>query len=289
MNMRVGFIGLGQLGKAMARRLLNQGIELTVWNRSRAKADDLNVVSAASPNELISNVDVVFLSLFDSNAVADVLNGENGLLSGECEGKIIIDTTTNHFKPVVTFHQRVRERGASYLEAPVLGSVMPASKGELSVVVSGDRNVLEQVRPIIEHLGKKIYFLEQPGLATKMKLVNNLVLGSFMAVLAEALVLGERSGIDKPTVLDILGAGAGNSGVLNAKREKLLAGDFSPHFSAALIHKDLGYLQELSESVGYSARTAPVVREMFAAVLYHRLQDQDFSVVYKTLQGQLPK
>lgn len=283
--MKVGFIGLGQLGKAMARRLISQGAELVVWNRTSAKAADLQVPVAASPRQLISEVDIVFLSLFDSKAVESVLNGSDGLLAGDCTGKIIIDTTTNHFEPVVRFHELVKEHGASYLEAPVLGSVVPASKGELVVLVSGDKAILEKVRSVMEWLGKRIFFLEQPGRAIKMKLINNLALGSFMATLAEALVLGEACGMAKNTVLDILSAGAGNSGVLNAKREKLLAEDFAPHFSAALIHKDLGYLLELAKSLDQQVYTAPTIREMFTLAFAQHLQEQDFSVVYKALRG----
>ncbi len=282
--MAVGFIGLGQLGATMARRLISQGVELSVWNRTISKAHGLAASFAASPKDLVTRSSILFLNLFDSAAVEAVLTGPSGVLAGNCAGKLIVDTTTNHFKPVIEFHERLARAGGSYLEAPVLGSVVPASKGELVVLVSGARKAFENARPMIEHLGKRIFFLEQPGLATKMKLVNNLVLGSFMAILSEALVLGESAGLKRETTLDILGAGAGNSGVLNAKRQKLMESDFSPHFSAALIHKDLGYLEELARELKHPSRLAPVVRELFGETFAADRQHEDFSVLFDILK-----
>ena len=129
--MKVGFIGLGLLGKSIATRLISQGIDLIVWNRTKAKAEDLNAEMAESPAEVISNVDTVFLNLSDSNAVFDVIYAPEGLLEGKFEGKTIIDTTTNHFDKVLEFHNIFKSKGAYYLEVPVIGSVMPALKGNL--------------------------------------------------------------------------------------------------------------------------------------------------------------
>ncbi|MCL5422054.1 MAG: NAD(P)-dependent oxidoreductase, partial [Nitrospirae bacterium] len=229
--MKAGFIGLGHLGKAMARRLISEGIELVVWNRTREKASDLGVKIADNPASLISEVEILFMNLFDSAAVEAVIAGKEGILKGECKGKIIIDTTTNHFELVMLFHEILRKHAASYLESPVLGSVVPASQGTLTVLVSGEKIAFDRALPYIEKIGKNSFFLGEPTLATKMKLINNLALGSFMATLAEAVVFGEKAGIEKAKVLDILAAGAGNSAVLNAKREKLTKEDFSTHFT----------------------------------------------------------
>jgi len=280
-----GFIGLGVLGRTIAQRLIDQGVELTVWNRTPGKADGLRAEVAASPAGVIARTPVVFLNLRDSAAVDAVLNGEGGLLAGDIRGKIIIDTTTNHFVDVARFHAAVSARGGSYLEAPVLGSVVPASNGALTVVVSGEPGAFDRARPLIEKIGSTIFFLGEIGLATKMKLVNNLVLGAFMAVLGEAVGLGEAAGIDKARVLDILAAGAGNSGVLNAKRQKLLDEDFAPHFSAALIYKDLHYLQDLARSLDRPLFTGSAVKELYALALQRGVADQDFSVIYDLLKG----
>jgi 3-hydroxyisobutyrate dehydrogenase len=282
--MKAGFIGLGTLGKTIAKRLVSEGVKLTVWNRTKEKAHDLEAEWAENPAELISQTDIVFLCLFDSAAVAEVAQGEKGLLSGDLRGKIIIDNTTNHFEPVLRFHTMFREKGAFYIEAPVLGSVVPASQGNLTVLASGERSAYDVALPSIQKIGKAIFYLGEPGLATKMKLINNLILGSFMATIAEATVFGESVGLEKQTILDIFAAGAGNSMVLNAKREKLIKEDFSTHFSSALIYKDLHFLQDLAKSLRRPLFTGSAVKELFGMTLSKGIDNLDFSGVYKVLK-----
>lgn len=282
--MKAGFIGLGTLGKTIANRLIESGVTLTVWNRTMEKATGLKAQTADSPAALTETAEVIFLNLFDSNAVCAVLYGETGLLAGNCKDHIIIDTTTNHFDYVTGYHQALANCGGTYLEAPVLGSVAPARAGTLTVVVSGDKTAFERIRPYLDIIGKNIFYIETPGLATKVKLINNLVLGTFMAVLAEATILGEKTGLEKETILDILSAGAGNSGVLHAKREKLLRGDFSTHFSSSLIYKDLHYLQDLAKTLKQPVFTASMVKELFALTTARGFGELDFSAVYRAIK-----
>mgnify|MGYP005831922811 CR=1 FL=1 len=279
--MKVGFIGLGSLGKAIAGRLIETGVELSVWNRSKSKATGMAAAVADSPRELISKNDVVALCLSDSGAVKEVLEGEKGLLTGGLAGKIIIDHTTNHFEPVIGFHEQITKAGGFYLEAPVLGSVIPASKGLLTVLVSGEKTIYDKMLPYFEKVGKSIFFMGEPSLATRMKLVNNLVLGNLMAVLAEAVAFGEACGVEREKVIEILSKGAGDSGVLNGKREKLLKEDFSPHFSSAMIHKDLHYLQDLARRMKRPLLTGSVVKEIFGMTFREGLEKDDFSAVYR--------
>jgi 3-hydroxyisobutyrate dehydrogenase len=283
--MKVGFIGLGYLGKTIAKRLISEGVDLVVWNRTLEKAADLGVKIVASPLELIKEVNVVFLNLFDSHAVESVLFGENGFSKHNLHKKIIIDTTTNHFQKVVEFHQKLFAEGACYLEAPVLGSVVPASQGNLTVLVSGEKAAYEKIKIYIEKIGKTIFYLEDIGLATKMKLINNLLLGVFMASIAEATVFAESTGIDKEIALNIFSAGAGNSMVLNAKREKMLKEDFSTHFSSALIHKDLHYLQDFARTLRRPLFTGSIVKELFGLTFKENMETLDFSAVYKVLKN----
>lgn len=281
---KAGFIGLGYLGKTMARRLISEGVELVVWNRTGQKAIDLGMEIAGSPADLARQVDVIFLNLFDSGAVRDVLLGENGILEAGPAGKLVIDTTTNHFGEVLSFHNACAGQGCRYVEAPVLGSVVPASQGNLVVLVSGERQAFEDSRPYLDKIGKNVFFLGERALATKMKLVNNLVLGNFMAVIAEAVLMGERTGLAKETVLEILSAGAGSSGVMSAKRQKILKEDFETHFSAALIHKDLHYLQDLARTFRTPLFTAAVTKELFGMTFKDGNDALDMSVIYKILR-----
>ncbi len=282
--MKTGFIGLGHLGKAMAKRLMSEGVELIVWNRTREKASELETEIAASPSVVAAKTDIIFMNLFDSAAVRAVLMDKDGLLEADCRGKIVIDTTTNHFRDVVSFHEILRERGGSYLECPVLGSVVPASQGNLTVLVSGGAAAYEKAKPLLEKIGKHIFYLEKPSLAVKMKLINNLALGAFMAAIAEAVAFGEKAGIEKKEVIDILSAGAGNSLVLNAKKEKLLTEDFSAHFSCSLIYKDLHFLQDLAWSLKMPLFTGSIAKELFGMTLARGMEGLDFSAVYKIMK-----
>jgi 3-hydroxyisobutyrate dehydrogenase len=282
---KAGFIGLGHLGGAMARRLISEGIDLVVWNRTVQKAKDLGVEVAASPAGVADRADIIFLNLFDSAAVREVLTGSGGLLEGDVAGKLIVDTTTNHFFDVLAFHDACSGKDCDYIEAPVLGSVIPASQGNLVILVSGEVEAFERAEPYLRRLGRNIFFLGEKTLANRMKLVNNLVLGTFMAVIAEATVLGERSGIQKETVLDILSAGAGNSGVMNAKKERILNEDFTTHFSAALIYKDLHYLQDLARTLRVPLFTGAVTKEIFALTFRENKEPLDMSVVYEVIRA----
>jgi len=278
--MQLGFIGLGHLGKAIAGRLLDCQHTLTVWNRSAGKAEGLQATVAATPAAVARQADIIFLCLFDSPAVRKVFTQDQGLLAADLKGKIIIDHTTNHFRDVLDFHDLCAQAGAIYLEAPVLGSVVPASQGALTVLVSGKEEGFNRAKAVLENVGKHLFHLPAPGLASKMKLINNLALGSFMATLAEAVAFAEGVGIAKETVLDILNVGGGQSLVLNAKKAKLLTEDFSAHFSNSLIYKDLHCLQDLAYEHKRPLFTGAVTKELFGRAIAEGMSDLDFSSVY---------
>ncbi len=280
-GMNLGFIGLGHLGKAIAGRLLDCGHALTVWNRTPSKAADMRVELASSPKSVMQKAECTFLCMFDSTAVRSVLTQKDGLLSGDISGRIVVDLSTNHFREVSTFHGFCQDAHAFYLEAPVLGSVVPASQGALTVLISGDSAAYQRVKPVLDCIGKHLFYLGEPGLATKMKLINNLALGSIMATLAEALAFGEEVGIAKGDVLEILSLGAGNSLVLNAKKNKLLEEDFSTHFSNALIYKDLHCLQELAYERKRPLFTGAVIKELYGRTFGEGIEQEDFSAIYK--------
>lgn len=282
--MKLGFIGLGSLGRAIATRLITQGYELIVWNRTISKANGLKVTIAQSPAKVASEVQVVFLCLFDSPVVESVLSGPDGICSIDLRGKIICDITTNHFAKVSGFHKLIADKGGQYLETPVLGSVAPALSGNLVALISGDERAYTTALPVIEQISSKQFYFPQIGAATKMKLINNVLLGAFMTSIAEATVLAEKSGISKEKALEILSAGAGNSAVMNAKREAILTENFAPTFAAATIHKDLTYLHDLAVHLGVSDAMASAARETFAEAIKRGLGDQDLSIVYKSFR-----
>ena len=283
--MAIGFIGLGNLGRAITSRLASLGEELVIYNRNKEKIKDLPYEKVETPREILDKCDVVFLCLFDSDAVNYILSGENGLLCEELAGKTIIDLTTNHYEDVLEFHNAVNALGGNYLENPVFGSVAPALQGALTVVCSGKKEVFESIKQILEKIAKEIFFLETPSSATKMKLINNLCLGSFMATLAECTAMAESCDIPKAKALEILGVGGGQSLVLKAKTQKLIDEDFSAHFSNNAINKDLHLLQDLAYKLQKPLYSATIPKELFSKMKMMGKGEEDFSSIYQLFKN----
>jgi 3-hydroxyisobutyrate dehydrogenase len=282
-QMTVGFIGLGNLGSAMVRRLNAEGVEVRVWNRSPAKALALGLQMVPTPAALVSCADIVMLNLFDSEAVESVLTMPSGVFEGACRTKTLLDTTTHHPTAVLRIHDLVAQHGAYYLEGPVLGSVKPALDGALTMVVSGRGDVLSAATPLISKLCRKVFHFPVPGQATRMKLANNLVLGTFMAALADATAIAERSGISRGEALDVLANGAGNSSILNAKKDRLLGEEFPAQFTCHAILKDLNYLHELLGDIPPASVLNEATRQLYGQAVDAGFGELDFSSVIKVL------
>lgn len=283
--MKIGFIGLGNLGQAICKRLSDVGETLIVYNRNKEKIENLPYEKVDTPRELLLKSDVIFMCLFDSDAVSHILSRENGLLCDEIKGKTIIDLTTNDYKDVLEFHDAINSMGGNYLENPVFGSVAPALKGELTVVSSGKEEIFKNVKPILEKIAKEIFYLPVPSSATKMKLINNLCLGSFMATIAECTALAESCDINKSKALEILGVGGGQSLVLKAKTQKLIDEDFSAHFSNNAINKDLHLLQNLAYELKKPLFSAAIPKELFSKMKMLGKGDEDFSSIYQLFKN----
>lgn len=279
--MAVGFIGLGNLGQAIAKRLTDMNEEVIIYNRTKERISNLGYEIMDTPKDLLEKCDTIFMCLFDSKAVNNILNMKDGLLSKNLIGKRVIDLTTNHYEEVLEFHKLVNENGGEYLESPIFGSVAPALQGLVTIVASGDETTFNNAKPLLEKIGKEIFYLSEPSSASKMKLINNLCLGSFMSTIAECTALGEACDIDKSKLLEILGVGGGQSLVLKAKTQKLIEEDFSAHFSNNAIYKDLHTLQDLAYSKNRPLYTAAVPKELFAKMKKEGNGEEDFSSIYK--------
>jgi len=279
--MSIGFIGLGNLGTAICKRLSDMGEEVIVYNRTQSKIEKLGYKIATTPKDLFTSCDTVFMCLFDSKAVREILTGQNGLLSVNVKDKTIIDLSTNHYEDILEFHTLTSKKEISYLEAPVFGSVAPALQGAVTIVCSGKEEVFNKSKILLEKIGKEIFHLPQPSSASKMKLINNLCLGSFMSTLAECTALGEACDIEKSKLLEILGVGGGQSLVLKAKTQKLIDEDFSPHFSVDAINKDLHCLQDLAFSLKRPLYSASAPKELYSKMKMMGKGSEDFSSIYQ--------
>jgi 3-hydroxyisobutyrate dehydrogenase and related beta-hydroxyacid dehydrogenases len=277
--MKVGLIGFGNLGSSIAKRLSSCGVEVVVYNRTKSKVKDFKTVDY--PYQLLEETEIIIINVFDSLASKEVIFGEHGLVKGDIKSKIVVDTTTNHYNYVKEAYENLKNLGAYYLDAPVLGSVIPALKGELVMLIGGDEGAFKKAEDILKLFTKERIYLGAVPNGTYGKLLNNIVLGMFMDAISQSVGIGESIGFSKETVLKILELGAGNSYILNVKREKLLKEDFSPHFSVKAIYKDLHYAQELLKDFKLSSFSMASVREMYGLAVKNGLEDLDFSAILK--------
>ncbi len=246
MGYEIAFLGLGNLGRAIVKRMKEvlPNINFYLWTQDVSRAElfssEIKAIRIIKPEKIQKDIRYIFLCLFDSSAVQNILE------KIPKDGKVIVDLTTNHPKKVLEFREIVEKNKGEYIESPVLGSVIPASQGKLTLLVCGKEKIFNEVKPFLEAISSKIfYFGENFSQASYLKLINNLVLAEFMMALSEAVAVGEILGFSPETVLEVLSYGAGKSAILESKKEKLIKKDFSPHFSVSLIRKDLMYLKEV--------------------------------------------
>ena len=282
MTVNVGWIGLGLIGKPMARRLVDAGYPVTVWNRTSAKAGDLVSAGArlaANPREAAAASDILFTCVSDPPALEDVLRGPDGALAGLRAGSVLVDCST--VSPVLARQVAVEaaSHGAEFLEAPVTGGTWGAEKGELVFLIGGEAATFDRVQPVLAHLGKKLFHLGPHGTGQSVKLGMNLIYALEVQALAEALALVGGAGIAPEKLLDVLASSMGRAPVLDIKAPMMVAGDYAPSFPLRLMHKDLGLALELSNQLGVPLPATAASRETYSAVKGAATEDVDYAAV----------
>jgi 2-hydroxy-3-oxopropionate reductase len=283
----VGFIGLGIMGKPMAKNLVEAGHELVVYNRTREKAEELagdGATVAGSPREVAERSDVVITMLPDSPQVEEVLVGEGGVLEGIKEGALVVDTST--ISPVVTeeLAAKVAEKGASMLDAPVSGGDVGAIEGTLSIMVGGSEEDFERARPLFEAMGKTITHVGGSGAGQVVKAANQIVVALTIEAVSEALVLGSKGGVAPEKILDVLGGGLAGNKVMEVKREKMLTHSFDPGFRIELHHKDLGIALAAGREYGVTLPVTAVVDQMLQELRMRGRGDRDHSALLTLIE-----
>jgi 3-hydroxyisobutyrate dehydrogenase len=279
---RIGFVGLGAMGGAMAGYLVKSGYAVTGYDvsASRAEAAALaGVTRAASPAEAARAADVVLSSLPHPAAVREAYLGRDGVLAGARAGTTLVDLSTvdpDTWKDVARAAEAQR---LECLDAPVSGGPVEAGSGKLVLLVGGEARVLERCRPIFATLGSEIHHVGPLGAAQIVKIVNNVMSMGNVAVAAEAMVLGVKAGMDPQRLFDILSTSGGRSHHFLKRFPNVLAGDFAPRFSIALSRKDLGLAARLAESLGVPLLTTAIVRQVYEAAAAAGLDGQDMAAV----------
>ncbi len=282
----IGFLGMGIMGKPMARNLLNNGFELVVWNRDAAQCKtmvDAGAVAELSPARVVAAADVTFAMLADPSAAENVCFGPNGVLETMQEGKSYVDFSTVDDFTSKNIAEAIIECGGRYLEAPVSGSKSPAENGQLIILAGGDRSLFDELEQPFRALSKKTIYLGEVGQAARMKLVINMIMGGMMGVFCEGLALGEKCSLKTNEILDILSFGALANSMFASKGAQIMAKDFSPAFPLKHLQKDMRLAVELGEESGQCLNISESVLETFSAAVASGLGDEDFCAVGKSL------
>jgi 3-hydroxyisobutyrate dehydrogenase-like beta-hydroxyacid dehydrogenase len=285
---RIGFIGIGLMGLPMARRLLETGYSVTVWNRTAEKAESLLAAGAkwaGSPRALAQASDVVITMVTDSRASEEVCCGANGVLEGGHPGLTLIDMSSIAPEMSRSVAERARARGIPMLDAPVTGNPKVASEGKLGIMVGGPKETFEACLPIFQKMGVKVIHVGGSGMGTTLKLVNNLVMGVAIEAAAEALVLAVKAGIDPQKVIEITSVGGARTGAMEVRGPWMVQHDFSPHFSVNNMYKDLSSAMKLAEEAGVSLPATSVSREILRAAKSQGKGDLDSAVVITVLEA----
>jgi len=265
----IGFIGLGIMGRPMARNLLKAGYSLVVHSRSRGPVDEIaqaGAKAAASAKDVAAQCDVLITMLPNSPEVELVALGPNGIIEGARPGLIFADMST--ISPIVSqkIAKALEPKGVAMLDAPVSGGEKGAIDGALSIMVGGDKDVFERVLPIFQAMGKTSTRLGPLGFGGFTKLANQIIVAVNLTALAEALTLGKKAGLDRDLLLTALAGGLAGSKCLEQKRANYVSNTYNPGFKVDLHYKDLGLIMESARALGVPLPATAVVQELFNAL-----------------------
>jgi 2-hydroxy-3-oxopropionate reductase len=286
---KVGFIGLGIMGGPMAQNLMEAGYELVLYNRTPEKAEEIagdGSTVAESPKEVAESCDLIVLMLPDSPQVEEVVEGEDGVLEGLEEGALIVDMST--ISPVVTreLAEKIEERGASMLDAPVSGGEPGAQQGTLAIMAGGSEEDFERAKPLLEVMGDAITHVGPTGAGQTAKAANQIVVAVTLEGISEALVLASKAGVAPEKILEAISGGLAGSNVMEAKKENFLEHDFEPGFRIDLHHKDLGIALAAGREYGVSLPVTAIVDQMLEALKTKGRGDRDHSAILTLIEDE---
>jgi 3-hydroxyisobutyrate dehydrogenase-like beta-hydroxyacid dehydrogenase len=290
---KIGFIGLGLMGRPMAMNLLRAGHAVTVWNRTAARADELVAAGAKlakSPKEAASDADVMITIVSDPPALEEVLwgkssagavNAADAALGALKPGAIYIDSSTVSPDLARKIAGACAAKGVRFLDAPVTGGDWGAKKGELVFMVGGEPETLKAAEPVIGVMGKKWFLLGPNGAGQTIKLAMNAILALQVEALAEALALVTAAGLKGESLVEVMQSSMARSGVLDVKAPNLLKGEYVPSFPLRLMYKDVTLAMDLAKELGVTLPAAAAAQQTYGAVKAAAKEDLDYSAVMK--------
>ncbi len=282
MKRRIGFIGLGIMGKPMARNLLKAGFPLIVYNRSKAPVEELireNALSANSPKEIGERSEVIITMLLDSPEVREAILGPEGVIHGVRAGSVVIDMSS--INPLVTkeIARQLKEKGVEMLDAPVSGGEIGAIRGTLAIMVGGEEKVFKDCMEIFNALGKSIVYVGEIGSGGYVKLVNQIIVALNIATLGEAFSLGVKAGLDPKVIYQAIRAGLAGSQVMETKMPMILQRNFKPGFKIRLHHKDIQNALSTARDLGFPMFLTGFVQQILTSLIQDGRGEDDHSAI----------
>lgn len=285
--LKVGYIGLGIMGKSMARNIMKAGYDVVVHNRSRESVNELvgeGAIEGHSPADVASQVDIVFTNLPDSPDVELVALGKDGIIEGAHEGLIYVDNST--IKPATArkVGEKLAEKGVLMLDAPVSGGDVGAQQGTLTIMVGGPEESLEKVMPVLKAMGKTITHVGGAGDGQIAKAANQIMVAAQMVAMGELLVLAQKAGADPEKVVQAIRGGAAGCWTLDNKPQRLFSGNRGPGFKAYMQAKDLGIIMDTAREYGIPLPSAAVHTQLYNAMLEMGMAELDNSAVLGVIE-----
>jgi 3-hydroxyisobutyrate dehydrogenase-like beta-hydroxyacid dehydrogenase len=287
MKPAVGFIGLGLMGKPMARNLLKAGFPLAVWNRTKSRGDDLVREGARwgeSPRDVAAASDVVITIVSDPPAIESVLWGASGVMDGLRKGGVLVDSSTVSPELARRAAAACAERGIEFLDAPVTGGTWGAESGDLVFMIGGRQETLTRIEPVLQAMGKRFFLLGTNGAGQTVKLAMNMILALEVEALAESLALVTGAGVAAEKLVEVLQSSMARAGVLDVKAPVMLKGDFKPSFPLRLMHKDMRLALELAKQLGITLPAGAAAYETYSTVKAAAKDDVDFAAIARFWQ-----
>lgn len=266
---KVGWIGTGVMGKPMCGHILKAGYRVTLYNRTKAKAEELiarGAKWAGSPREVAEEADVVFTMVGYPEDVREVYLGPNGILAGAKRGSIMVDMSTSQPSLAVEIYSRAKAIGAHALDAPVSGGDIGAREATLSIMIGGDRDIAERVKPLFQLMGKSIRYMGPAGSGQSAKLCNQILIASTMIGVVECLLYAHKSGLDLMDVIAAVGSGAAGCWSINNLGPRIVRRDFDPGFMVEHFVKDMGIALEEAKRMNLALPGLAMAQQFYVAL-----------------------
>lgn len=284
----VGYIGLGIMGKSIARNILKAGFPLVVHNRSREVVNELVAEGASqafSPSEAAAQTDIVFTNLPDSPDVEAVVLGHDGIIESAHEGQVFVDNSTIKPASARLIAATLAEKGVQALDAPVSGGDIGARDATLTIMVGGDRKALEKVMPVFKVIGRSITHVGAAGAGQVAKAANQIMVAAQMTAMGELLVFSQKAGVDPRKVVNAIKGGAAQCWALDVKPSRLFSGNRNPGFKAYMQAKDMGIVLDTAREYGVPLPSTAVNTQLFQSMLEMNMSELDNSAVIGVIEA----